>query len=71
MCHRAKFHTNRLNRGRNMVIFIFFKMAATAILYFQNFNLSTVITVKRMELHHYAKFCRNRLSNFNQTKMIN
>ena len=27
---------------------------------FQNFNFSTVRTVKRLELHHYAKFCRNR-----------
>ena len=27
---------------------------------FQNFNFSTVRTVKRVELHHYAKFCRNR-----------
>ena len=42
-----------------MVIFIFFKMAATAILDFQNFNFSTVRTFKRVELHHYAKFCRN------------
>jgi len=43
-----------------MAIFIFFKMAANAILDFQNFNFSTVRTVKRVELHHYAKFCRNR-----------
>ena len=27
---------------------------------FQNFNFSTVRTVKRVELHHYAKFCLNR-----------
>jgi len=26
---------------------------------FQHFNFSTVRTVKRVELHHYAKFCRN------------
>jgi len=62
MCHRAKFHKNRLNRGRDMVIFIFLNMAATAILDFQNFNFSTVRTVKRVELHHYAKFCRNRFN---------
>ena len=43
-----------------MVIFIFFKMAATAILCFHNLNFSTVKTAKRVELHHYAKFCRNR-----------
>jgi len=60
MCHRAKFHKNRLNRGRDMVIFIFFKMAATAVLDFQNFNFLTVKTVKRVELHHCAKFRRNR-----------
>ena len=29
---------------------------------FQNFNFSTVRTVKRVELHHYAKCCRNRLN---------
>ena len=37
-------------------------MAATAILDFQNFNLSTIGTVKRVELHHYAKFSRNRFN---------
>jgi len=37
-------------------------MAATAILDFQNFNFSTVRTVRRVELHHYAKFCRNRFN---------
>jgi len=40
MCHRAKFHKNRLNRGRDMVIITFFKMADTAIFDFQNFNFS-------------------------------
>ena len=59
MCHWAKFHKNRLNRGPDM-IFIFLKMAAIAILDFQNF--STVKIVKRVELHHYAKFCRNRFN---------
>jgi len=53
----AKFRLNRSNR--DMVIFIFFKMAATAISDFQNFNFSTVRKVKRVELHHCAKFCRN------------
>ena len=32
--HGAKFRRNRLNRGRDMAIFRFFKMAAAAILYF-------------------------------------
>jgi len=27
---------------------------------FSNFKFSTVRTVKRVELHHYAKLCRNR-----------
>jgi len=40
-----------------MVTYIFFKMATT--LDFQNFNFSTVTMVKRVEMHHYAKFCRN------------
>jgi len=62
VCHRAKFHKNRLNRSRDMVIFIFFKMVATAILDFQNLHFSTLRTVKRLELHHYAKFRRNHLN---------
>jgi len=62
MCHRVKFHKNRLNRGRNIVIFIFFKTAATAILDIQNFDFSTVRTVERVELHHCTKFRRNRLN---------
>ena len=32
MLQRAKFHQNRLNRGRDMAIFQFFKMASAAIL---------------------------------------
>jgi len=62
MCHRAKFHKNRLNRCRDIVIFIFFKMAAKAISDFQNFS-----TVKRVELHQCAKLCRNR---FNRVRDI-
>jgi len=45
-----------------MVIFIFVKMAATAILNFQSFNFSMVRKVKRVELHRYAKFCRKRFN---------
>jgi len=33
-----------------------FKMAVAAILDFRNFKLLMVGTVKRVELHHYAKF---------------
>jgi len=39
---------------------------------FQNFNFSTVRTVKRVELHYYAKFCRNRYNAiFRFLKMAN
>jgi len=37
-------------------------MVATAILDFQNFNFSTIRAVKRVELHHCARFCRNRFN---------
>ena len=36
--------------------FSIFKMAAAAILDFQNSKFLTFRTVKRVELHHYAKF---------------
>jgi len=57
---RAKFTRNRLNCGRDMVIFVFFKSSAAAILHFQNLNFLTFVMVKRVELHHRAKFRRNR-----------
>jgi len=87
---RAKFRLNRLNCGRDMVIFRFFKMerskgsncitmpnvvkiaqnaaeilrffkmAAAAILDFQNFKFLTVRRVTSDELRHCAKFRRNR-----------
>jgi len=37
--HYAKFRLNRSNPGRHMVIFLFFKMAAAAILDFKNFEI--------------------------------
>jgi len=37
-----------------MAIFLFFKMAAAAILDFWNFKFFTVGTVKSVELHHLA-----------------
>ena len=46
LLHHAKFRRNRLNRGRNMEIFRFFKMAAAAILDFKNFKFLMVETVK-------------------------
>ena len=42
-----------------MAIFRFSKMAAAAILDFQNFKLLTVGQLKRVEVHHPAKFRRN------------
>ena len=60
MHHGAKLRQNRLKRGWDMAILQFFKMAATAILDFQNFKFLTVGTVKRVELHPLAKFRQNR-----------
>ena len=44
----------------NMAIFRFYKMAADAILDFQNFEFLTVGRVTSDELRHCAKFLRNR-----------
>ena len=43
-----------------MAIFQFFKMAAAAILDFENFKFLTVGAVQRVKLHHRAKFHQNR-----------
>ena len=43
-----------------MAIFQFFKMAAAAILDFENFKFLRVWAVKWVELHHRAKFRQNR-----------
>jgi len=51
MHHRAKLRQSRLNRGRDMGIFQFFKMAAAAIQDFWNLKFLTVGTLKRVELH--------------------
>jgi len=42
-----------------MAIFRFFKMAAAAILDFQNFKFLMVILLKRVEVRGRAKFGRN------------
>jgi len=42
-----------------MAIFRFSKMAAAAILDFQNFKLLTVGQLKSVEMHHPAKFGQN------------
>jgi len=60
--NRTKFRRNRSNRGRDIVIFRFFKMAAAAILDFRNFKFLTVETVKKVELRQHAKFRWNRLN---------
>ena len=60
--HHAKFGRNRFKLGRDMVIFRFLKMASAAILDFENFKFLTVGAVKRVELHHCAKFGQNRLN---------
>ena len=60
MCHRAKFGRNRSNRGGDITIFRFFKMAAAAILDFQNFKVLTVRRLERVAMRPHAKFGRNR-----------
>ena len=68
--HRAKFRQNRSYRGRDMAIFRFFKMAAAAILYFQNFKFLTAGTVKGVEQHQRAKFRENRLNRGRNTAIF-
>ena len=60
MSHTAKFGRNRSKRGRDMAIFRFFKMAAAAILHFQNFKFLTVGQLSRVEMRRRAKFGQNR-----------
>ena len=60
MLNRAKFRQSWSNRGRNMAIFRFFKMAAVAILDLKEIKFLTVGAVWRVELHHRAKFRQNR-----------
>ena len=60
MRHRTKFREDRSNRSGDMADIRCFKMAAAAILHFENFKFLTVGTLKRVELRPHAKFCRNR-----------
>jgi len=53
----------------NMAIFQFFSMAAAAVVDFKIFKFLTVGTVKRVKLHHCAKFRLNR-SNSNRDIVI-
>ena len=58
--HYAKFYRNRSNRGQNIAIFGFFKMAAAFILDFKIFKFLTVGHAKKVEPLHCAKFRLNR-----------
>ena len=58
--HHAKFREDRSNNSGDMADFLFFKMAAAAILDFGKFEFLTVGTLKIVELRPRAKFCRNR-----------
>ena len=49
---RAKFRGDRSNRGRDIAIFGCFKMAAAAILDFNNFKFLAFGRVKKIELLH-------------------
>ena len=60
MRHRTKFCKDWSNRSGDMADFLFFKMAAAAILDFGNFKFLTVGTLKRFELRLHAKFWLNR-----------
>ena len=54
--HRAKFRRNRSNRGRDQAIFRFFKMAAAAMLDFQNMEILGAGRVKTAKIRYCAKF---------------
>jgi len=58
--HHAKCRGDRSNPSRDIAIFGFFTMVATAILDFENFKFFTTETMKKVEQHHCAKFRRNR-----------
>jgi len=58
MHHHAECCADRSNRCRDIAIFKFFRMVSSANLDFLKFV--TVRTVKRVELHHRAKFRQNR-----------
>ena len=67
----AKFGQNRSNRGQNMAIFRFFKMAAAAILDFTNCKFLTVGQLKRAELRRCTKFGRNRSNRSRDMAILN
>jgi len=54
--HRAKFRGDRSNCCCDMAIFRFFKMAAVAILDFQNLRILGAGKLKRAKMRYGAKF---------------
>jgi len=56
----CQIYRNRSNCCEDIAIFGLFKMATAVILDFKNLKFLTVVTVKRVKLHHYAKFRQNR-----------
>ena len=62
--HSAKFRRNRLNRGRDMAIFQFFKMAA--ILDFRNFEFSSPIVTQLSQSYPWPE--RTRWLNFGRSR---
>ena len=57
--HYANFGEIAPTAADIMAIFWFLKMADVDMLDFQNFKLLTIEKVKKVEVHHYAKFRRN------------
>ena len=55
MCHRSKFREDRSNRSGDMADFQFFKMAAAAIVDFENFKFLTVGTLKRVCVPNFVE----------------
>ena len=53
--HYAKFCRNRSNRGRDIAIFRFLKMADVAMLDFENFKFLTVEKVKKVEVPNFVE----------------
>ena len=60
LSHRAKFVKIPLEQRSRYNDFLFFKMAAAAMLDFRNFKILTVVAVHRVDLRHRVKFRRNR-----------
>ena len=65
MRHQAKFSADRSNCCRDMAVFHFFKMAASAIC-----EILTHGPVQRADMHQRAKFGRNRFSSFDNMPLL-